>query len=65
MQRVGFEVRRTTAPAVTPSMVNALADLKLKKLQVVYAGDATFPLSKQIQAVALSDLLQIGKPLRS
>jgi hypothetical protein len=65
MQRVGFEVKRTTAPAVTPSMVNALADLKLKKLHVVHAGDATFPLSKQIQAVALSDLLQIVKPLRS
>jgi predicted AAA+ superfamily ATPase len=65
MQRVGFEVKRTTAPAVTPSMVNALADLKLTKLHVVHAGDATFPLSKQIQAVAASDLLRIVKPLRS
>jgi predicted AAA+ superfamily ATPase len=65
MQRVGFEVKRTTAPAVTPSMVNALADLKLKKLHVVHAGDATFPLSKQIQAVAVSDLLRIVQPLRS
>jgi predicted AAA+ superfamily ATPase len=65
MQRVGFEVKRTTAPAVTPSMVNALADLKLKKLHVVHAGDATFPLSKQIQAIAVSDLLRIVRPLRS
>jgi predicted AAA+ superfamily ATPase len=65
MQRVGFEVKRTTAPAVTPSMVNALADLKLKKLHVIHAGDATFPLSKQIQAVAVSDLLRIVQPLRS
>jgi predicted AAA+ superfamily ATPase len=65
MQRVGFEVKRTTAPAVTPSMVNALADLKLKKLHVVHAGDATFPLSKQIQAVAAADLLRIVQPLRS
>ncbi len=63
-QRVGFEVKRTTAPAVTPSMVNALADLKLKKLHVVHAGDATFPLSKQILAVAISDLLRIVQPLR-
>ena len=45
-------------------MVNALADLKLKKLHVVHAGDATFPLSKQIQAVAISDLLRIVQPLR-
>jgi hypothetical protein len=65
MQRVGFEVKRTTAPALTPSMVNALADLKLKKLHVVHAGDATFPLSKQIQAVAVADLLRIVQPLRS
>jgi hypothetical protein len=40
-------------------MVNALAHLN------VHAGDATFPLSKQIQAVAASDSLRIVKPLRS
>ena len=64
-RRFGFEVKRTTAPAITPSTTSALTDLKLKKLYVVHAGDATFPLSKQIQAVALGDLLQTIKPLHS
>jgi predicted AAA+ superfamily ATPase len=64
-RRFGFEVKRTTAPAITPSMTSALTDLKLKKLYVVHAGDATFPLSRQIQAVALGDLLQTIRPLHS
>jgi predicted AAA+ superfamily ATPase len=63
-RRIGFEVKRTTAPAVTPSMATALTDLKLTKLYVMHAGDATFPMSKQIQAVALGDLLPTLKPLR-
>jgi predicted AAA+ superfamily ATPase len=63
-QRIAFEVKRTTVPAITPSMVSASTDLRLKKLYVVHAGEATFPLSRQIQAVASSDLLQTLKPLR-
>jgi predicted AAA+ superfamily ATPase len=56
--RLGFEVKRTVAPALTPSMRSAIQDLKLKSLIVVHAGDQTFPLSKQVQAVALNGLLQ-------
>ena len=39
-------------------------DVKLKSLTVVHAGNATFPLSKQVQAVAVDDLLKIVKSLR-
>jgi hypothetical protein len=42
----------------------ALADLKLTELSVVHAGDATFPLSKEIRAVTLQDLTAAIKPLR-
>jgi uncharacterized protein len=62
--RLGFEVKRTVAPTLTPSMRLALHDLKLKSLTVVHAGNATFPLSKQVQAVAVDDLLKIVKSLR-
>ena len=62
--RLGFEVKRTVAPTLTPSMRSALHDLKLKSLTVVHAGNATFPLSKHVQAVAVDDLLKIVKPLR-
>ncbi|MGH8134327.1 MAG: ATP-binding protein [Steroidobacteraceae bacterium] len=62
--RLGFEVKRTVAPALTPSMRSAMQDLKLKSLTVVHAGNETFPLSKQVQAVALDDLLKTMKSLR-
>jgi hypothetical protein len=62
--RFGFEIKRTSAPQVTPSMRAALSDLKLARLDVVHAGDRTFPLSDRIRAVALSDLLDVLQPLR-
>lgn len=62
--RLGFEVKRTSAPRVTPSMRHALADLKLKRLDVIHAGETTFPLAPGIRAVALGRLLTDIKPLR-
>lgn len=50
-RRLGFEIKRTTAPAFTPSMRSALADLKLDSLTVIHAGDASFPLAKRVRAV--------------
>jgi predicted AAA+ superfamily ATPase len=61
--RLGFEVKRTVAPTLTPSMRSAMHDLKLKSLTVIHAGDQTFPLSKQVQAVAFSDVLNAIRPL--
>jgi predicted AAA+ superfamily ATPase len=63
-QRLGFEIKRTSSPQITPSMRNALADLRLRRLDVIHAGEETFPLDKQIRAVALVRLLVDLKPLR-
>jgi uncharacterized protein len=63
-RRIGIEVKRTTQPAITPSMRIALTDLKLTELSVIHAGDATFPLSKEIRAVTLQDLAAAIKPVR-
>jgi predicted AAA+ superfamily ATPase len=63
-QRLGFEIKRTTSPKITPSMRHALSDLKLRSLVVIHAGDTTFPLDKKIRAVALSRLLHDVIPLR-
>ncbi len=52
--RWGIEFKHSSAPAVTRSMHNALEDLKLRRLDVIHAGDYTYPLAKGIQAVALS-----------
>jgi hypothetical protein len=61
--RLGFEVKRTVAPTLTPSMRSALHDLKLKTLTVIHAGDQTFPLSQNVHAVAFRDVLDAVKPL--
>jgi hypothetical protein len=55
--RLGFEIKRTSAPQVTPSMRTALADLGLSRLDVIHAGEETFPLGPKIRAVAVSRLL--------
>jgi hypothetical protein len=56
-RRLGFEIKLTDAPGVTPSMRAALLDLKLDSLDVIHAGSDTYPLSDRIRAVALSRLL--------
>lgn len=54
----GFEVKRTTAPQVTRSMHSALEDLQLDGIDVIHAGERTFPLAKRIRAVAAGRLLE-------
>ena len=62
-RRVGVEIKRTTAPAVTRSMRTALEDLGLDLIEVVHAGDETFPLAPKIRAVAAARLLEDIEPL--
>ncbi len=64
VQRLGFEIKRTSSPGITPSMRSALLDLKLGRLDVVHAGEGTFPMSERIRAVSLSRILKDLKPLR-
>jgi uncharacterized protein len=63
--RLGFEVKRTSSPRLTPSMRNALKDLKLGSLDVIHAGEHTFALADKIRAVAFPRLLEDIEPLRS
>ena len=53
----GFEVKRTSSPAVTRSMRSAFVDLDLRSLDVIHAGEETFPLAKGIRAVAAARML--------
>lgn len=64
-RRLGFEIKRTSAPQITPSMRIAQADLKLTSLDVIHAGDHTFPLTKGMRAVAMSRLLTDVPKLRT
>ncbi|MBI2358189.1 MAG: ATP-binding protein [Deltaproteobacteria bacterium] len=57
-QRIGFEIKRTSSPRLTPSMRSALSDLKLQRLDVIHAGEETFLMDKKVRAVAFSRLLK-------
>lgn len=56
-RRLGFEFKHTAAPRITRSMRVALADLHLERLDIVYAGEETFPLSHTIRAVGIQRIL--------
>ncbi len=62
--RKGFKIRRTVSPAVTKSMRVAMADLRLDNLDVIHAGENSFPLTEKIRAVSISRLLEDLKPLK-
>jgi predicted AAA+ superfamily ATPase len=63
-RRLGFEVKRTSAPRLTRSMAAVREDLGLERLDVIHAGDRTFPLAQNVRAVAASQLLDEIEPLR-
>ena len=62
-RRLGFEFKRTLAPQLTRSMHIARKDLRLTSLDVVHAGDDSFPLASGIRALAVKRLLVDLKPL--
>lgn len=57
-RRLGFEVKRTTAPEVSRSMLVATRDLQLDHLDIIHAGQETFELQSGIRAVASHRILQ-------
>lgn len=59
-KRVGFELKRTSAPRLTPSMRSALDVLGLDRLYVVYPGPSRFPLHERVEALGLVPLLEEG-----
>ena len=49
-----MEIKRSTAPSVSKGFHSACEDLKPKRKLVVHGGDESFPLAKDVEAVALS-----------
>jgi uncharacterized protein len=62
-RRLGFEFKRASAPRLTPSTGIALRDLRLDRLDVLHAGEHTFPMAKNIRAVAARRMLEDIEPL--
>lgn len=48
---------------MTRSVYIAMDDLKLQRLDVIHAGDHSFPLAERVRAVALRRLLDDVEPL--
>ena len=55
--RWGFEFKRTTSPAMTPSLRTAIDLLELERAFVIHAGERTFPLHERVTAVAATRIL--------
>ncbi|HMI82646.1 MAG TPA: ATP-binding protein [Polyangiaceae bacterium] len=62
-RRLGFEFKRSSAPAMTRSMHIALADLHLESIDVIYPGEHTFLLAEKVRAVACADVVREIAPL--
>ena len=62
-RRLGFEFKRTTAPAATRSMRAALDDLRLEELVIIHAGSRSFNLDRRIRAIPFERILEDVSPL--
>jgi uncharacterized protein len=62
-KRIGFEIKFTSSPKITPSMKIALKDLKLRQLFVIHAGDKSYQMAGKIHAIAAKNILKEMKPL--
>ena len=59
-KKIGFEVKLSDRPSLTPSMRIAMRDLKLEKLFVVYPGKESYRLDHNIQTLSVSKIGKIG-----
>ncbi len=58
-RRMGFEIKRTTAPKLTRSMRTAIQTLHLDSLDVLHAGEHTFELGHGVRALAFSHVPEL------
>ncbi|MCC7518697.1 MAG: ATP-binding protein [Verrucomicrobiae bacterium] len=66
-RRWGFEFKCSEAPTMTRSMHEAMRDLKLERLWVVFPGATSFPIHERVECVGLREFSKIrrwleGKP---
>jgi predicted AAA+ superfamily ATPase len=59
-QLCGVECKRADAPRMTPSIRNALQDLPLDRVAVLYPGDRRYLLADRVEAVPLHALAERG-----
>ena len=61
-KRVGFEIKYSDAPFLTPSMRIAMKELKLHRLTVLYPGERSYPLADRIEVESAQRYLSTSLP---
>ncbi|MCD4814626.1 ATP-binding protein [bacterium] len=56
--RYGIECKHMDAPTLTPSMRNALQELELKHITVIYPGKQRYKIHKQVSVMPLETVIQ-------
>ena len=64
-RRYGIECKFSETPKITKSMNQALESLNLTRLWVIYPGEDSYPLSKQISVWPMKGIVTLPKELRS
>ncbi len=59
-RKIGFEIKLSNRPSLTPSMRIAVRDLKLNKLFVIYPGKENYDLDDHTQVISIFDLKKTG-----
>ena len=62
--RYGIEIKFNEAPALTPSMRIASSELSLEHLWIIYPGNETYPVMKNITALPLKNLETIREQIK-
>jgi hypothetical protein len=58
---IGFEFKYTDAPKMIPSMRLSVGDLGVNRLNVIYLGEVSYPLSHNIYVYGLKSYLNQAK----
>ena len=62
--RYGIEIKFNEAPTLTPSMRIASFELSIEHLWIVYPGNETYPVKKNITALPLRNLDTIREKIK-
>jgi AAA domain len=62
-RRLGFEIKRASAPVLTPSMRIAMEDLRLTSLTVVHAGRHSYDLAPKTRAIGAGQITELPDKL--
>ncbi len=60
-RKIGFEIKLSDRPSLTPSMRIATRDLNLEKLFVVYPGKKNYDLDRRVQVISIFALEKMQK----